>query len=133
MLRQAHLIFPLGLALVSIGLNSAMADTNWKRGRIYYRLVCTACHKAETGQTISPSTRTMAEWKAYMHADKHASSGKAKPKVSYYISTEYRESVKDSNKAAARLIALPEQDLLQDITAFVVHGAKDSDTPATCD
>ena len=105
------------------------ADGNWKRGRIYYRMVCTACHVDQAGGSIAPSTKTIAEWKAYIEADKHA---KGKDKVSYYVSKEYRESIKATNKAAAKFIKLSNDGLLADVKAFVIHGAKDSDTPARC-
>lgn len=105
------------------------ADGNWKRGRIYYRMVCTSCHVDQAGGAISPATKTIVEWQAYMQADTHA---KGKDKVSYYVSKEYRESIKSTNKAAAKFIKLPDETLLADVSAFVVHGAKDSDNPARC-
>jgi len=105
------------------------ADGNWKKGRIYYRMVCTACHKDHAGGAIPPSTKTIAEWKAYIEADSHA---KGKDKVSYYVSKEYRESIKATNRAAAKFIKMPDASLLADVKAFVVHGAKDSDNPARC-
>ena len=74
----------------------------------------------------------MAEWTAYMDADKHDASGKSDPTVSYYTSTEYRKSVKDSNKAAKKFIKLSNDQLYADVKAFVVSGARDSDTPASC-
>ena len=104
-------------------------DGNWKRGRIYYRMVCTACHTEHTGGSISPATMTQAEWKAYIAADKHA---KGKNTVKYYVSQEYRNSIKASNKAAAKFAKLPNDEMLADVQAFVIHGAKDSDTPARC-
>lgn len=105
------------------------ADGNWKKGRIYYRMVCTACHSEQAGGSISPATKTKAEWKAYIEADSHA---KGKDKVSYYVSKEYRESIKSSNRAAAKFIKVPNDELLADVKAFVIHGAKDSDSPARC-
>jgi len=104
-------------------------DGNWKKGRIYYRMVCTDCHKDNAGGSISPSVMTKAEWGAYITADSHA---KGKDKVSYYVSKEYRESIKATNKAAAKFIKIPNADLLGDVKAFVIHGAKDSDNPARC-
>lgn len=105
------------------------ADGNWKKGRIYYRMVCTACHVDQAGGAIPPSTNTIAEWGAYIDADKHA---KGKDKLSYYISKEYREKIKDSNKAAASLINVSDAELMGDVKAFVIYGAKDSDNPARC-
>ncbi|MBT6094724.1 MAG: hypothetical protein HOH04_07565 [Rhodospirillaceae bacterium] len=107
-------------------------DGNWRRGRIYYRLVCTVCHKDMADKKISPMSRTIAEWKTYVSTDKHDRTGKANPSLKYYVSQDYRASVKDTNKAAAKFIAIPESDLLNDLRAWVVHGAKDSDTPARC-
>ena len=110
-------------------LTAQAADGNWKRGRIYYRMVCTACHTDQPSGSISPATMTIAEWKTYLDADKHAN---GKDNVSYYVSKAYRESVKDSNKAAAKFIEMPDEALMADVRAFVIHGAKDSDNPARC-
>ena len=107
-------------------------EGNWKRGRIYYRMVCTACHKEITGKSISPVSKTIAEWTKYIDADKHDASGKTNASLKYYTSQEYRESIKDKNKVAAKLIKVPDDNMLADVRAFVVHGAKDSDTPARC-
>ena len=107
------------------------ADGNWKMGRIYYRMVCTACHKSDAGggKSISPATLTKAEWTAYIEADKHA---KGKDSFKYYVSQEYRNSIKDSNKAAKKLAGKSNEVMLADVKAFVIHGAKDSDSPARC-
>lgn len=105
------------------------ADGNWKKGRIYYRMVCTTCHKDHAGGPISPSTNTKAEWAAYLTADSHA---KGRDKVSYYVSRKYRESIKTTNKAAKKYLKVPDARLMADVKAFVIYGAKDSDTPARC-
>src|SRR5512139_1886774 len=52
-------------ALVATGLLCASTlasayDADWKRGRIYYRSVCTACHANQAGGSIAPSTMTKA-------------------------------------------------------------------------
>ena len=116
------------LAVLMLPYVAQAADGNWKKGRIYYRMVCTACHK-DAGGSISPATRTKAEWAAYIVADSHA---KGKDKVGYYVSKEYRESIKATNRAAAKFIDDADADLMADIKAFVTHGAKDSNTPARC-
>lgn len=108
---------------------AAQAEGDWKKGRIYYRMVCTACHTEKAGAAISPTSKTMAEWKAYIAADKHA---KGKDSLKYYVSKQYRESIKASNKAAAKFIDDPDDALLEDIKAFVLKGAKDGDAPAKC-
>lgn len=127
---------PLASALLVCLLGAPLAaqaeDGDWKRGRLYYRSVCTDCHKAETGKTISPAEMTKAEWKAYLDADKHAKSGKANAKVSYYVGGEYRNSIKATNRVAAKFSDVPDAELLNDIRAFVVYGAKDSDQPSRC-
>lgn len=108
--------------------NSIAEEGNWKFGRIYYRMICTACHK-DAGGAISPATKTKAEWAAYLEADSH---DKGKDKVSYYVSKEYRESIKDSNRAAAKFMKNSDEELMANIRAFVIHGAKDSPNPARC-
>lgn len=104
-------------------------DGDWKRGRVYYRQVCTSCHLAKTEKAISPTSKTKAEWTAYLQADKHA---KGKESVKQYISQQYRASIKATNKAAEKFADVPDQELLEDIKAFVLKGAKDGDSPASC-
>ena len=58
----------LTLCMFGIPFVAQAADGNWKRGRIYYRMVCTACHAEQAGGSISPATMTIAEWKAYIEA-----------------------------------------------------------------
>lgn len=124
---------PLILGLSVLSLLSAslavQAAGNWKKGRIYYRMVCTACHTNQAGGSISPATMTKAEWGAYLDADSHA---KGKDKVSYYISQDYRKSIADTNRAAKKFLKVPNGALAADVRAFVIYGAKDSDTPARC-
>jgi len=110
----------------------AAEEGDWKRGRLYYRSVCTACHKAEHGKSISPLDKTIAEWKAYVAADKHDASGKSKSSLAYFTSRAYRDSIKADNRVAEKFIDVPDAELMADVLAWVVHGAKDSDTPARC-
>lgn len=124
------------LAVVCIGLASANAlaeDANPKRGRVYFKMVCTVCHMTQAGKAIPPSSYTMAEWGAYVDADKHDKTGASNASVKYYTSQEYRKSVADSNKAAAKFLDVPDAQMLADVRAFVISGAKDSDTPASCE
>lgn len=130
-LATRTLILLVSLLITSTTLASHSSG-NWKRGRIYYRMVCTTCHVSERGEAISPADKTIAEWKKYMSSDQHQTSDNAIKKVSYYSSKEFRESVKDSNKAAAKFIKVPEEELFDDVRAYVVHTAKDSDNPARC-
>ena len=118
-------------AAATLGLSfSAQAyDPDWKRGRIYYRAVCTACHLALPMGGINPSSKTKAEWTAYLLLDKHA---KGKDTVTTYVSKTYRASIKSGNKAAEKFADVPEMELLQDVKAFLLKGAKDGDAPASC-
>lgn len=119
------------LALV-IASKTLAVEPNKRRGQVYFKMVCTVCHVQEADRTIPPNARSMAEWTAYMDTDKHDASDKSDPTVSYYTSTAYRESVKDSNKAARKFLRLPADQVYADVKAFVVGGARDSDTPASC-
>jgi hypothetical protein len=76
--------------------------------------------------SINPSTKTKAEWAAYLKADKHA---KGKDTVKQYVSKAYRASIKSGNKAAEKFADTPDQELLDDIAAFLTKGAKDGDSP----
>ena len=122
------LIPALVLGLLALPL-AAHAGGDWKKGRIYYRMVCTACHTEKAGGAIAPTSMTMAQWKAYIEADKHA---KGKDSLKHYVSKDYRESIKATNKAAAKFIDDPDAELLDDVKAFVAKGAKDGDSPAKC-
>ena len=75
------------------------AEANWRHGRIYYRMVCTACHK-EMAESISPVTKTIVEWKAYFNADRHDKSGRTNSSLKYYVSREYREKMQGVIRAA---------------------------------
>ncbi|MFA5083148.1 MAG: c-type cytochrome [Hydrogenophilaceae bacterium] len=119
----------LALGLLAAPFASLAGDGDWKRGRIYYRMVCTSCHTEKAGGAISPTTKTKAEWQAYLQADKHA---KGKDSLKYYVSTKYRDSIKATNKAAAKFSDVPDEELMNDIKAFVTKGAKDGDAPAKC-
>ena len=129
-MKLSRLITAAALPALLLAAGSAAAyDADWKRGRIYYRSVCTSCHVALPVGAINPSARTMADWKAYLQADKHA---KGKDTVKQYVSKSYRDSIKSANKAAEKFADVPDQELLDDIKAFLLKGAKDGDAPASC-
>ena len=118
----------LVLMLGAGAMSAAQAyDGDWKRGRIYYRQICTTCHTAELKKPIAPNDKTMAQWAAYFQANKHG-----KDTVNSYFSKQYRDSVKAKNPAAAKYADVPEKDLIEDVKAFVHKGAKDGDAPAGC-
>jgi mono/diheme cytochrome c family protein len=116
-------------ALLTAALSAQAYEADWKRGRVYYRSVCTACHVANPVGSINPSTRLKVEWVTYLNTDKHA---KGKDKVSLYVSKAYRASIKASNKAAEKFADVPDQELAEDIKAFLIKGAKDGEAPASC-
>ena len=126
---QQNLYFGMVLCLIMLPSSAQSAEGDWKRGRVYFRMVCTACHVDKAGGAISPNTRSKAEWNAYIDADRHA---KGIDSVKYYVSKPYRASIKATNKAAAKFADVPDQDLLDDIRAFITKGAKDGDSPASC-
>lgn len=129
MKQHSVLASSLVLSVLAAPFAANANDGDWKRGRVYYRMVCTACHVEQAGGAIAPSTWTKAEWTAYLQADKHA---KGKDSVKYYVSKQYRTSVRATNKAAEKFLEVPEQALQDDIRGFVTRGAKDGDSPASC-
>jgi cytochrome c5 len=132
MTRKLSLINALSLCLLGCGLVASAAhaaDGDWKRGRVYYQKVCTDCHTAKAGGAIAPNTRTMADWTNYLKADKHA---KAKEPLKMYVSKEYRANIKTTNKAAEKYADIPDEQLFNDVKTFMLKGAKDGDSPASC-
>ena len=129
-MKKALLVLAAIGAAVCVHATAASAyDADWKRGRIYYRSVCTSCHAAEPIGSIAPSTRTKAEWADYVKADAHA---KGKDKVSRFLSKAYRAEIKASNKAAEKFAEVADEELTADVAAFLMRGAKDGDEPASC-
>jgi cytochrome c5 len=129
-MQARHLVSTLiSAVLLCASITASAYDADWKRGRIYYRSVCTACHAAQAGGSIAPSTMTKAEWVAYLQKDKHA---KGKDSLKQYVSKPYRASIRTQNKAADKFADLPDEELIDDLKAFVIKGAKDGDTPASC-
>lgn len=134
MRHHKKLITMLVVMLLGISSVAEAAKANWKKGRIYYRMVCTECHAEQAKRKISPAEKTRAEWEDYFQKNIHGSQDAAeKHPVSYYVSREYRESIKDTNRAAAKLLKIPDDQLLEDVKAFVIHTAKDSDQPSRCE
>lgn len=135
-MSSKHCLKMLALAGCLLGFSAhAIGEEmqpNKKRGQVYFKMVCTVCHMQVAEKSIPPASRTMAEWRAYFDADKHDASGKSRPELSYYVSQEYRESIKDSNKAAKKFLKLSDEQIAADVREFAVSGAKDSDTPASC-
>jgi len=80
-------------AILALGFagSSLAGEPNKRRGQVYFKMVCTQCHVQTAEKTIPPNARSMAEWDAYMSADRHDSSGSSEPTVSFYTSSAYRE------------------------------------------
>lgn len=132
MTKTVYVAGVAALCLLGIGLHAIdarAAGGDWKRGRVYYQKVCTDCHTVKAGGAIAPNARTMADWTAYLNADKHA---RGKDSLRKYASREYRASVKGTNKAAEKYADVPDDQLLNDIKSFMLKGAKDGDSPASC-
>jgi hypothetical protein len=133
LIKQLVILFSAISLILTSSFGAFAADKpNKKRGQVYFKMVCTVCHMSTAERTIPPADYTMEYWDAYFDADAHDKSGKTNAKVSYYVSTEYRESIKDTNKAARRFMKVSNEQLFADVRKFAVSGAKDSDTPATC-
>ncbi|HEX9625771.1 MAG TPA: hypothetical protein VGA00_02410 [Acidiferrobacterales bacterium] len=125
-------LFTIAAMLGVASVYAQADDGDWKRGRVYFRQVCTSCHLSTAGKTISPAERLKAVWAAYLQADKHDVNGKSNHSVKYYVSRDYRQSIAASNKAAEKFLDVPDTDLQADLKAFVLYGAKDSDNPSRC-
>jgi len=122
----------VAVVLLVVGASAFAYDGDLKRGRLYYRQICTACHQEMLGKAIAPNERTKADWAAYLKADKHDKSGKSNPSVKYFISKAYRETIKGKNKAAEKLLNANDTELLADVQAWMQYSAKDSDNPSGC-
>ncbi len=129
-MKSTKALFPVVLiGLLAASFSAQAYDADWKRGRVYYRSVCTSCHAGDPIGSINPSTKTKAQWSAYLLLDKHA---KGKDTVTKYVSKSYRASIMSTNKAAAKFADTPDAELLEDIKVFLIKGAKDGESPATC-
>ena len=126
---QKTLLSTLVVGLLSMPLQGQAYEGNWKRGHVYYRMVCTECHAEQPCGKIPPNIKKRAEWTAYLEADKHANGTDS---LKYYLSTPYRDSVKETNKAAAKYVDVPDEELYADLNAFLQRGAKDGDAPTGC-
>ncbi|WP_300454205.1 cytochrome c [Accumulibacter sp.] len=129
MIKCSPIAAAITVGLLSVSSLALAYEADWKRGRVYYRSVCTACHAAQAGGSIAPSTMTKSQWANYLEADKHAN---GKDSMRQYVSKAYRASIRSQNKAAEKFADVPDDELFQDIKAFVIKGAKDGDAPATC-
>ena len=130
--KLLSLLIMIATVGVTFATSAQAYDGDWKRGRVYYRQVCTSCHLSTSGKTISPADRVKADWKTYLSADKHDVKGKSNHSVKYYSSREYRKSIAGENKAAEKYVDVPNAELQADVMAFALYGAKDSDNPSRC-
>lgn len=124
--------FSVVAVLLSVATSAFAYDGDLKRGRLYFRQICTTCHQATIGKAIAPNERLKADWTAYMKADKHDKTGKSNPSVKYFTTKAYRETIKGSNKAAEKLLNANDAELYADVQAWLLYSAKDSDNPSGC-
>jgi cytochrome c5 len=124
--------FSVVAVLVAVGTSAFAYDGDLKRGRLYFRQICTTCHQTMLGKAIAPNERTKADWTGYVKADKHDKSGKSNSSMKYFTTKAYRETIKDSNKAAAKLLTANDAELYADVQAWLQYSAKDSDNPSGC-
>jgi len=124
--------FSVVAALLTAGASAFAYEGDLKRGRLYFRQICTACHQEMLGKAIAPNERLKADWTAYIKADKHDKSGKSNPSVKYFTTKAYRESIKGKNKAAEKLLNANDAELYADVQAWLQYSAKDSDNPSGC-
>ncbi len=129
MKMQKPLLLSLAALTFAAPLVAGAYEGNWKRGDIYYRMVCTECHKGQPCGPIGPNSRTRAEWTAYLQADKHA---KGKDSLKTYLGKPFRASIAGNNKAAAKFADVPEDELYADVQALLMRSAKDGDAPTGC-
>lgn len=120
------------VALGAISFAASAYEGDLKRGRLYFRQICTTCHQTMLGKAIAPNERTKADWTAYVKADKHDKSGKSNSSVKYFTTKAYRETIKGSNKAAEKLLNANDAELYADVQAWLHFSAKDSDNPSGC-
>jgi hypothetical protein len=122
-------VFAVALA----GASAAIAyEGDLKRGRLYFRQICTSCHQTALGKAIAPNERTKADWAAYVKADKHDKTGKSNASMKYFTTKAYRETIKGSNKAAEKLLNANDAEIFADVQAWLQYSAKDSDNPSGC-
>lgn len=131
---KASPVTRLVIAALLTGASFAVAayEGDLRRGRLYYRQICTSCHQETLGKAIAPNERAKAEWAAYLKADKHDKSGKSNGSVKYFTTRAYRETIKATNKAADKLLAANDGELYADVQAWLQYSAKDSDNPSGC-
>jgi len=122
----------LAVALLASGATAFAYEGELKRGRLYFRQICTACHQEMIGKAIAPNERPKADWAAYIKADKHDKTGKSNPSVKYFTTKAYRETIKSKNRAAEKLLNANDAELYTDVQAWLQYSAKDSDNPAGC-
>jgi hypothetical protein len=134
MKQQKKIFTAFILVVFALSPLAQAAEGNWKKGRIYFRMVCNDCHENQAGGKILPKEKTKAEWGEYFDKNIHGpQDAPHKYTVDYFVSQEYRESVKDSNRAANKMLNVPPDQLLEDVKAFLIHTAKDSDQPSGCE
>jgi mono/diheme cytochrome c family protein len=108
-----QLLFPVFALILAVGLfspalTSAASKGSESKGRYYFRQTCKNCHtKGAVGTEVTPLNKTMAQWRSFFAAGKHARGKEPLPKIM-------------------------EPDQLRDVAAFLEAHAADSPQPETC-
>lgn len=128
---RSSLLGTLTAVLVTVvAVSDALAKSNPRRGNVYYNQVCNACHK-QAGADLQPDSRTIEEWAAYFAVDLH-NAGVDQQSVKHFLSESYRASIATENKAAKKFEKLSEEQLFQDVRAYLLNNASDSDVANPC-
>ena len=117
--------------LVALTTAASAYDGDWKRGRVYYQGVCTPCHKA-TSQVRRASRPTPIRSPNGTPICRPTSTRAARIRSSNTCRRPIAARSRRRTRWPTRFQPVSDQDLLHDVKAFVVNGAKDGDAPAGC-
>jgi len=82
---QKPLLLGLAACLLGAPLLARAYEGDWKRGNVYYRMVCTECHKIQAGGAIGPITARARNGR--LPAGRQARQGK--DSLRYYVGKPY--------------------------------------------
>ncbi|MBK6675959.1 MAG: hypothetical protein IPG52_03585 [Rhodocyclaceae bacterium] len=69
----------VAVALLAIGTSAFAYEGELKRGRLYFRQICTSCHQEMIGKAIAPNERLKADWG--LHQGRQARQDRQEPSV----------------------------------------------------
>ncbi|MCK7579406.1 MAG: hypothetical protein MZV65_29250 [Chromatiales bacterium] len=112
----------LGLPLL------AQAEGDWKRGRVYYRMVCTACHVEQASGAIAPEHQDQGRMDG-LPAGRQARQGQGHASSTTSARTTATASRPPTRRPRSSPTC-PNRSCSRIVKAFVITGAKDGDAPA---